>query len=302
MNKIWNKLFNKKKYLDEKSLSKDEKDKENYLKLIKPELEKILRNLKSKKEISFIHYGHLGDIINSLPLIREISKNKTCNLYIQLKKKIPERFRINDTHPFGEYYLTSHSVKKMLPLLKKQPFLKKVDIYKSQSIDINLNIFRDLPINFNMDSVRWYFHLAGVHADLSKPYIISKGHKKFKKNIVIIRSLRRQNIYINYKFLKFYKNVLFIGLKDEYLDLKKQIPNLKFYNCKNFLEMAMIIKNCKVFIGNLTFGYALAEAIKVPRLLESNMNLPLVYPNGSKAFDFYFQKHFEHLFKKLYNN
>jgi hypothetical protein len=301
MKNIWNKLFNKKKYSNDKVLLKLNKEKDKYFSLISPELDKVLKNLKTKKEISFIHYGHLGDIINCLPFIKEVSKNKKCNLFIQLKKKIPEKFRLNDTHPFGEYYLNEKSAKKMIPLLKKQNFLKRVEFYKKQNIDINLNFFRELPINFNMDSVRWYFHLAGIHTDLSKPYILTKGHKKFKKNIVIVRSLRRQNIYINYKFLKFYKNVLFIGLKDEYLDLKKQIPNLKFHDCKNFLEMAMIIKNCKVFIGNLTFGYALAEAIKVPRLLESNMNLPLVYPNGVNAYDFYFQKHFENLFKKLYN-
>ena len=54
------------------------------------------------------------------------------------------------------------------------------------------------------------------------------------------------------------------------------------------------------FIGNLSFGYALAEAIKVPRLLESGPNFPLVYPNGENAYDFYFQRHFEELTKKLY--
>ena len=55
-----------------------------------------------------------------------------------------------------------------------------------------------------------------------------------------------------------------------------------------------------LFIGNLSFGYALAEALKVPRLLESGPNFPLVYPNGENAYDFYFQSHFEELTKKLY--
>ena len=300
MKYLWNKVFNKKKYLNQKITNKLNEEKNRYLKIIKPKLDQISKNIRLKKEISFVHYGHLGDIINSLPLIKEISKTKKCNLFIELNKKIPRKFRIIDTHPFGEFYLTKKSITKILPLLNKQPFLSEVKIRKKDKFDVDLNFFRDLPINFNMDSVRWYFHLAGIHADLSKPYILTKGHKKFKKNIVIIRSLRRQNININYKFLKFYKNVLFIGLKEEYLDLKKQIPNLKFHDCKNFLEMAMIIKNSRVFIGNLTFGYALAEAIKVPRLLESNMNFPLVYPNGKKAYDFYFQNHFEKLFKKLY--
>ena len=91
-----------------------------------------------------------------------------------------------------------------------------------------------------------------------------------------------------------------MGLKNEYDDLKKSIKNLEFYDCKNFLEMAEIVNSCKLFIGNLSFGFTLAEALKKPRLLESGPDFPLVYPNGNNAYDFYFQNHFENLFKKLY--
>ena len=89
-------------------------------------------------------------------------------------------------------------------------------------------------------------------------------------------------------------------MENEFKDLRKKIGKLEYYDSKDFLELAMIIKNSKLFIGNLSFGYALAEALKVPRLLESGPNFPLVYPNGNHAYDFYFQNHFEDLVKKLY--
>ena len=58
---------------------------------------KLGQQLRIKQSQSLIiHYGHLGDIINCLPFIKEVSKNKKCNLFIQLKKKIPEKFRLND--------------------------------------------------------------------------------------------------------------------------------------------------------------------------------------------------------------
>ena len=81
--------------------------------------------------------------------------------------------------------------------------------------------------------------------------------------------------------------------EDHIEDLKKDIKNLEFYDCKNFLEMAEIIKSSKIFIGNLSFGYTLAEGLKVNRLLESSPDFPLVYPNGGNGYDFYYQKHFE---------
>ena len=163
-------------------------------------------------------------------------------------------------------------------------------------------MFREWPINFNIDSVRWYFHLTGMHADLTNPYIDVDSHKNIENRIVIMRSMRRQNNMISYDFLNKYENPLFVGLREEHNNLKTVIKNLDYYECNNFLELASIIKTSKVFIGNLSFGYALAEAIKVKRLLESGANFPLVYPNGKNAYDFYFQKHFEDLFMKLYKN
>tara|TARA_B100001123_G_C15298232_1_gene1020039 strand:+ start:1245 stop:2162 length:918 start_codon:yes stop_codon:yes gene_type:complete len=299
LQKLWLKIFNKKKYSKFKNERSVIFNKNLFDKNIKKRLQDIDLVLKDKKEISFLHSGNLGDIINSLPVIKEISKNKICNLFIEKNKLLPTQAQ-NLNHPLGKYYLTENSVNKILPLLKKQDYIKNVNIFNNQKIDINLNFFRELPINFNIDSVRWYFHITGVHADLNKPYLHNIENHAVKDKIIIIRTNRRKNYLINYNFLNNYDNTLFLGLEDEYNELKKEIPNLIFYECKDFLEMAQIIQSSKIFIGNLSFGYTLAEALKKPRLLESGPNFPLVYPNGSDAYDFYFQNHFENSFKKLY--
>ena len=297
--KLWLKIFNKKKYTEFKNQKTKIKNKNLYDKNIKKKLDQISLDLKNKNEISFLHSGHLGDIINSLPLVKEISKDKKCNLFIELNKLLPLHAQ-NPDHPFGKYYLSESSVKKILPLLSKQDYIKKVDIFKNQKIDIDLNLFRELPINFNIDSVRWYFHITGIHANLDMPYLTNVGFHEIKEKIVIIRTKRRRNYLINYNFLKNYNNVLFLGLIDEYKELKKEISNLEFFECKDFLEMAQIINSSKLFIGNLSFGFTLAEGLKKPRLLESGPDFPLVYPNGKDAYDFYFQNHFEENFNKLY--
>ena len=92
----------------------------------------------------------------------------------------------------------------------------------------------------------------------------------------------------------------FIGTNDEYLDLKKEVPNLMIYECKDFLEMALIIKSSKFFIGNQSIAYPMAEALKVPRLLEAEPFFPVVQPIGKNAYYFYYQPHFEIFFKILY--
>ena len=281
-----------------KKFSKKKENDESYKNIILPKIKKFQESIKDNDAISFLHYGHLGDIINSLPVIKELSKTKKCFLYIQKNKKIPEHV-VSKNHPFGDVYLSEKAINKMLPLLQSQKFIEKVEIYNNQEVNIDLNFFRELPINFNIDSVRWYSHLTGKFPDLSNNYIEVPNHEKFKNYIVIMRSLRRQNKFIDYSFLSSYKNLVFVGLKNEFENLKTKINNLEYYDSKDFLELASIIKNARIFIGNLSFGYALAEAIKVPRLLESAPNFPLVYPNGYDGYDFYFQLHFEELVKKL---
>ena len=203
MKSFFSKIFKKKSKIKE----------DNYKNFIIPKINEFRNFIKKNDKISFLHYGHLGDIINSLPVLKELSKNKECSLYLQINKKIPQHVASRD-HPFGEVYLSEKSVYKMLPLLRNQKFLKKVDIFNHQKIDIDLNFFRELPINFNIDSVRWYFHLTGVFPDLSKNYLEVEGNKNYKDYIVIMRSLRRQNKFINYSFLNSYKNIVFISLEN----------------------------------------------------------------------------------------
>ena len=298
--KILLKIFNKKKYIKFKYNEIKIKNKNLYDKKIKIKLDEISLALQKKNEINFLHSGHLGDTINALPMIKEISKTKKCNYYIEANKRLPDHI-LDMSHPFGKFFLTDKAVDMLLPLLKVQKYINIAEKYSNQLIDINLNLFRELPLNFNSDSIRWYFHLTGIHAHLHEAYVQVANHDHFQNKIVIIRSARRKNYLINYKFLNRNKNILFLGLEDEYLDLKNEIHDLEFYDLKDFLEMAQIIKNCKLFIGNLTFGFSLAEAMKVPRLLESGPNSPLVYPNGGKGYDFYFQEHFEQLFEKIYS-
>ena len=61
-----------------------------------------------------------------------------------------------------------------------------------------------------------------------------KDHEIIKNKIVIHRTFRHRNQFINYKFLRNYDDIIFIGTKDEYDDLKKDIPNLEFCECINF--------------------------------------------------------------------
>jgi len=290
------KLFNNTKYQKIKQQNIIKESVEIFEKKYKSYLYEIGSKIKNNSKISFLHSGHLGDLIYSLPVVNELAKNHICHFYIQTNKKITTEYY---KHPSGNVFIDDKTLNLFLPLMKEQKSIHKVEKYIGQEIDINLDIFRDLPVNILFNSPRWYFHITGVQVDLSEPYLNVLPHEKIKNKIVIHRTFRRRCQFINYKFLNNYENLIFTGLKDEYDDLKKEIKNLEFYDCKDFLDMARVIKACKFFIGNMSAAYALAEAMKVPRLLEAEPPFPVVQPVGKNAFDFYYQPHFEKWCKYL---
>jgi hypothetical protein len=290
LSKLFYKLFNPQKYKDLKKEKQIRETVKIFEKKYKSYFDLLDEKIKKNKRISFLHSGHCGDIIFSLPVIKELSKTHECNLYIRVNKKMSLPYL---KHPGKNVYIDNRMLNIFLPLLKTQKFIHSVKKYDNEEIDINFDLFRELPVNILFNQPRWFFHVSGVQVDLSEPYLDVDPHKKIIDKIVIHRTFRYRNQFINYKFLKKYKNLVFIGLKDEFEDLKKDVKNLIFYNCEDFLEMAQIIKASKFFIGNQSIAYPMAEAMKVPRILEGCPYFPVSQPIGKNAFDFYYQPHFE---------
>ena len=284
------KILNKKKYKERKNL-------DLYNNLYKKIIETIIQNVQNNKKLNFFHSGHVGDIITSLAVIKKLSLTHECNLFINLNKKISYDY---NNHPGNGFFMNQKLFNNLEPLLKCQKYLKTIKIYDNENIHVNLDHFRALPVKL-INPPRYYFHLLGEKADLSKPFIDVTGHEKIKNKIVVIRSFRFRNEFISYRFLKDYDNILFIGLKSEYEDFIKYVPNAEFYDCKNFLEMAQIIKSSKFFIGNQSLGYAIADGLNIPRILENCPDYSAVQPEGEQAYDFFYQPHFEKWFNFLLN-
>ena len=293
--KLWYKAFDKSKYLDIKNKNRLIKNVKYYNSQIYNQIVDIQKKIDNNKELSFLHSGQLGDLIYSLATIKELSKTHKCKLYIQINKPMSLEYGSSQKKVF----LSKKSGDLILPLLKNQNFLASVDIYNGEKIDINLDLYRDIPINLSFYSTRWFSHLVGINLNVQDTFLSVKPHSVIKNKIVIHRSPRYRNAFINYKFLNNTKNLLCIGLKDEFLDLKKEINNLEFHDCKDFLEMAEIIKASKFYVGNMSFQYVISEALKIPRLLEASPDFPVHFPIGKDAFDAYHQNHFEKFFANL---
>jgi hypothetical protein len=193
------------------------------------------------------------------------------------------------------------------PLLESQSYINKVEIYTDQYIDIDLDLYRKVPINpFTYCIPRWYFlFIIGANWDLSKSWLDIEPDYTYKDYILISRNNRYNSKYINYGFIdsNMASQLIFVGVDSELMNIQQECPHIKnLYTSQNFLDLAKKIAGCKAFIGCAGFPYAIAEAIKVKRLLESNNVSANVVPSGGYHYDALFQKGFEYWFKFLLEN
>lgn len=251
------------------------------------------------KEITrFVHSGNAGDIIYSLPAVYELSKKGKAHFYLQVNQPHEQDFHF---HPLGAVMLNDKMVEMLKPLLLYQPQIEVAETYTGQPVDYNLDDFRKYKYFLPTSIIRWYFTVYGISYDTCRPWLTAPKDEQFKNAIVIARSHRYRSPLIDYSFLKNYPNKIFIGVPEEYEDMKTMVPDLAFHPVKDFLEMATIINSCRLFIGNQSFPFSVAEALKVTRLLEVYYKVPNVVVEGKGANDFMYQPQFEYSVKRLYN-
>jgi hypothetical protein len=250
--------------------------------------------------LNFLHTGNAGDIIYALPVIKKLHELVNVPLNLILKLNEPLRLGTGMVHPLNNVMLNTTTFDFLNPLLSSQPYLTACEVYTDQPIDINLSLFRKAGIRQDRGNIaRWNFYTTGVTANLSEPWLMVEPDDSYANTIVLARSQRYNNPIIDFSFLTEYPHVVFIGVKAEYQAIKKHIPNIKWVQVNNFLEMARIIAGAKFFIGNQSFPFSLAEALKVPRILENYHASPNVIVEGPNAYDFYFQNHLESLVEEL---
>ncbi len=293
MNKIkkkYLKLTDREKFYEYVNSEKNKKSLQEYYEFFQGELQHIQKNIAGKKSLNFKHSGHLGDLVYSLPIVKELSATHECNFYINVNEQLDFYYH---KHPAKNVLINDKMADMLLPLIESQPYIHTVKTLENEPVDIDLDLFRRLPMDLNFHSNRWYFQLTSIQADIENPYLFAQKKEDFSKYISVVRTFRARSQFINYDFLKEYPNILFIGLPDEYEDFKKSVPNAEYYNPKDFKELAEVIYSSRFFIGNQSFTYALAEAMKAPRILEGFPEFPVVHPIGSNGKDAFFQDYFE---------
>lgn len=258
--------------------------------------------LKLEDHLNINHSGNAGDIIYALPTLKKLHEltGAKINLYLRLNQPMVLSGELS--HPLGNVMLNQRMTDQLTPLILKQEYINLVEPYTDQPIHIDLDYFRSGIFSLDRGNIaRWCCYITGISADLWIKWLNVTPNTNYNQTILLARSGRYQNITLDFSFLKNYKNIKFIGVSSEFLEMKKIIPKLEWVQVNDFLELAEIIAGCKFFIGNQSFPFSVAEALKVPRILEVTSDVINVVPEGPGGHDVLFQNHFEALVNQLYN-
>lgn len=225
---------------------------------------------KGKSMKKFKHSGHLGDIISGLPAIIQLGGGQ---LFISDKPCVAPPLVLSEVVPM------------LRPLLESQPYIKSVEGWSNQEIDYDMDTFRDRGYNLAKDNLaECQLKNFNLTYDLTQKWL--NVPPIYKADIVINRTVRYHNPDFNWnKVLNSFpdQKILFVGLQNEYDAFNHK--EIEFYQVKDFLELASIIAGSKLFIGNQSFCWWLAEAMKVNRWQETCSYTPnsLPYTNNGKA-------------------
>lgn len=234
---------------------------------------------------TFKHSGNAGDILYSL-----FSITQECIYYIHLDQPADYAGRV---HPLGNVMMNRKMFDMIVPLLLKSPYITEVKEYKGEQVDYDLDIFRTAPIDLGRGNIKhWYYQ---IYPELTPhvPFTPLRGIKPFyyeashtRAYVVVNRTFRYRNPDIRYKCLNSLDiPILFMGMEDEFQDFQLRVPKAIHHKVNDLLEAAQVIAGATIFIGNQSMMFAIAELLKVPRILEVYKHAPNVIPEGGKFYE-----------------
>jgi len=258
------------------------------------------------KEINVSHGGHSGDIIYGLALARQISVNHGCAVNIYISNNRPAVVKDGMQHPNGREVLMTEAAYAFLePLLSIQPWVNSVRFVPDEAIPHDAVMLDPYRFNHNINTycghiADWPAKIFGVSIDIVTPWLVTRPVKVAPTSVTICFTKRYRNTAIDYAFLDHLEYVRFIGIEEEYEHFKAKhgLSGLQYTRCTDALEFAECISSSRIFVGNQSFAFAIAEALKVRRALETCEICPNVIPTGFGAGSFIYSSGLANLLRK----
>lgn len=236
---------------------------------------------------TYKHSGTLGDLLYSLSVVPKLGAGEFKVAMNNIEHCVSlYGYRPDEVDPAHKGRFTEKDFEMLKPLLEKQPYITGVSQWRlgDPEPDHDLDRFRGVLFRgFEGNYVKAYhltFELPMQTTDLTNPWI--QADKQLEAPIVISRTFRYRCPQGNDVWKKVAKDMeltekgVFLGTEEEHQDFCQVTEsNIKYKKINDFYEMANIINACDLFLGNQSFGFALAMALGKQSLLETIKIKPL---------------------------
>lgn len=235
--------------------------------------------------ISVKHSGRIGDILYSAQVMKHYATIKGSKLLYLIN--VNQTWKKDGSHPMND-------MSKSFELLKDLFGFWGIGLekYQGQPLDYDLDQVKVYGNAFGLpygDIKRWYYYAfpelnTGVNPSFLPSFTIKKEY-----DIIVSRSLRYQNMFVDYYAVYEKvkdKKIGFIGLDVEYSEFIEYWPTTERILTPNYFDALLSIMSAKYFLGNQSSMFALAEVVgKKNRILE--VGEPNNVIPGKGGFDFH---------------
>lgn len=253
------------------------------------------------EERSAIHSGKLGDIIYALPACRALGiRHLILNVFVSPNEPLR-------SFPF-------RAARELVSLLLAQNYMERVTITECThpleeagpsfpGVDYNFDVFRQVArhrvgrvahqlsprfAKFTHDDApahlgETFAAALGIRAELAEPWLKVPA-SSITKNAVVVSITQNWRSYPDWYWhalLKGLPDIIFVGHESEWK--RAGIANSRFISADDHLQLASLIEGAALFLGTVSFPYAIAEGLKVPRAVEichRNLN---AFPLGNSG-------------------
>jgi len=254
--------------------------------------------------LTFMQPRNLGDLIYSLWGIKNVCEKLNCKAVIYQWLNKEAFYYEGAKHPTkgdsgNEVTMNRKMFDMVRPLMLALPYVDDFLEYQGETVHFNLDRISHMQINIPFGEIRnWIgYCFPELQADLGDKVIeipfswLYNPKYDLSEAIIVNRTTRYRNPHIHYGVLNKYAmqghKIYFVGTLDEFSEFSGFVHSAEYLKVDDFLELAFYINQCKLFIGNQSFCFALAEAMKVPRVLEVCSFAPNVIPIGKEAYQYY---------------
>lgn len=248
--------------------------------------------------ISYKHWAGCGDLIAAMPGMQHLHQTTGNKAVIFQRLDVPTTSYPGAERPIMDFKgrqvgMNEQTFLLMEPLLLSQPYIAGFMRWCGEKTDIDLdkireNAYTPMP---NGDIHHWqWLSIPQMACDLSIPWIaidFGAPSPPPQQHIVLNLTSRFRNPIITYNFLKPRENDLaFVGTRPEHADFCNTygLHGVRYLHADNFLQLAGIIAASKLFIGNQSFCWHLADAMKKLRVLEICPTFPNTWPTGADGY------------------